>query len=382
MNKKIFFLFTIFSLLLAACGAQQATPAVASAPLVEGDVIAEGRIVPAEDLHVYPQARGTVTDILVQEGQSVSKGDVLVRLGDRESAEAALAAAQLELTQAQRAYDDFIRTAGLSAANAWQDYQQAQVARAAAQKNWEEVNPNDIQDEIDDAETDIKDKKEEVDNAREEFEKYKDLKDDNPTRRDAEEALRQAEAAYNEALRKVEELQRQIDGPQAALEAALAAEAEAKRKFENTLNGAADPDQKVLLEARLNNAKAQVAAAEKALSNYDVRAPISGVVTDVNVTVGELLGPEKFAVQMANFSAWYVETTDLTELEVVNIQEGQQVEIRPDALESLVLRGVVERIGQSFRIQGGDVLYQVKIKLSDTDPALRWGMTVEVTFLP
>ena len=136
MKKTVFFTLTLFSLLLAACGAQQVAPAVTSTPVVDSGVIAEGRLIPAQDLRVYPQTRGTVTDILVKEGQSVSKGDVLVRLGDRESAEAALAAAQLELTQAQRAYDDFIRTAGLSAANAWKEYQQAQVVRAAAQKEW------------------------------------------------------------------------------------------------------------------------------------------------------------------------------------------------------------------------------------------------------
>lgn len=382
MTKKLSFVFLVLALLLAACGAQETPVALTSAPVTDSGVIAEGRLVPAQNLLVFPQARGTVTDILVQDGQSVSKGDVLVRLGDRESAEAALAAAQLELTQAQRAYDDFIRTAGLSAANAWQEYQQAQVARAAAQKEWEKVKPADVQDEIDKAEADVRDQKKKLEDAQKEFDKYKDLKTDNPTRRKAEDDLRTAEANYNEAIRKVEELRRQVDAPKAALEAALAAETETKRKFENTLNGAADPDQKALLEARLNNAKAQVTAAEKALSNYEVRAPISGVATDVNVTVGELLGPEKFAVQLADFSVWYVETTDLNELEVVNIKEGQQVEIRPDALENLVLTGVVERIGQSFRIQGGDVLYQVKIKLSDTDPALRWGMTVEVTFLP
>ncbi|PWH11846.1 MAG: hypothetical protein DDG60_16005 [Anaerolineae bacterium] len=382
MKKTIFFILTMFSLLLAACDAQQTTPAVTTPSVVETNVIAEGRLVPAQNLLVFPQARGTVTEILVEEGQSVSKGDVLIRLGDRESAEAALAAARLELTQAQRAYDDFIRVAGLNAAAAWQEYQQAQIRRAAAQKEWEKVKPTDVQDEIDKAEADVRDLQKKLEDAQKEFDKYKDLKTDNPTRRKAEDELRTAEANYNEAVRKVEELRRKVDAPKAALEAALAAEAEAKRKFENTLNGTADPDQKALLEARLNNAKAQVTAAEKALSNYEVRAPISGVVTDVNVIAGELLGPEKFAVQMADFSAWYVETTDLNELEVVNIKEGQQVEIRPDALEDLVLTGVVERIGQSFRIQGGDVLYKVKIRLTETDPALRWGMTVEATFLP
>jgi len=382
MNKKIFLALTLFSLLLAACGAQQPAPAVTSAPVVDEGVIAEGRIVPAEDLRIYPQARGTVTDILVREGQTVSKGDVLVRLGDRESAEASLAAAQLELTQAQRAYDDFIRTAGLSAANAWKEYQAAQVARAAAQKEWEKVKPTDVRDEIDKADADVKDKKEALEDAQEDFDKYKDLKTDNPTRRSAEDELRTAEANYNEAQRKVEDLQRELDAPQAALESAIAAEAEAKRKFENTMDGTADPEQKAILEARLNNAKAQSAAAEKNLSNYDIRAPFSGVVTDVNVAVGELLGPEKFAVQIADFSAWYVETTDLNELEVVNVTEGQRVEIKPDALENLTLEGVVESIGQSYRLQGGDVLYTVKIKLSDSDPSLRWGMTVEVVFLP
>lgn len=382
MTKKLSFVFLVLALLLAACGAQETPAAPVTAPVTDSSVIAEGRLVPAQNLLVFPQARGTVTEILVEEGQSVSKGDVLLRLGDRESAEAALAAARLELSQAQRAYDDFIRAAGLNAAAAWQEYQQAQIRRAAAQKEWEKVKPTDVQDEIDKAEADVRDRQKKLEDAQKEFDKYKDLKTDNPTRRKAEDDLRTAEANYNEAIRKVEELRRKVDAPKAALEAALAAEAEAKRKFENTLNGAADPEQKALLEARLNNAKAQVTAAEKALSNYEVRAPISGVVTDVNVVVGELLGPEKFAVQMADFSAWYVETTDLNELEVVNIKEGQQVEIRPDALENLVLTGAVERIGQSFRIQGGDVLYKVKIRLTKTDPALRWGMTVEVTFLP
>lgn len=382
MKKTIFFALTLFSLLLTACGAQQPAPAAPSAPVMESDVIAEGRLIPAQDLRIYPQVRGTVTEILVQEGQSVSKGDVLIRLGDRESASAALAAAQLELIQAQRAYDDFIRMAGLSAANAWQEYQQAQVARAAAQKEWEKVKPTDVQDQIDKAKADVRDLQKKLEDAQKEFDKYKDLKTDNSTRRKAEEDLRVAQTNYNKSLRKVEELQRKVDAPKAALDSAIAAEAEAKRKFENTMNGTADPEQQAVLEARLNNAKAQVAAAEKNLANYDIRAPFSGVVTDVNVTVGELLGPEKFAAQIADFSAWYVETTDLNELEVVNIRPGQRVEIRPDALKDVTLQGIVESIGLAYRIQGGDVLYTVKIKLSDSDPSLRWGMTMEVVFLP
>ncbi len=380
MKKTIFFTLLLLSLLLAACG-QQATPQAQQPTTNENLVVAEGHLIPVQDVKLSFSARGKVGEILVSEGQSVRAGDVLIRLADREQAEAALAAANLELTQAQQDFDEFIRTAGLNAANAWDAYQKAQLARADAQKEWEKVNPNDIQDQIDTAETDVKDKKKLMEDAQDEVDKYKDLKEDNPTRRSAEDALRQAEANYNEALRKVEELQRDMDGPKAVLEAALAAESEAQRKYENTLNGVADPEQKAILEARLANATAQVAAAQNSLDNYDLTAPFDGVVTDVNVTLGQLVGSETWAVQMADFSAWYVETSDLTELEVVQIAENQDVEIKPDALDGVSLAGTVESISQSSKTQGGDVLYTVKIKLDDTDPALRWGMTVEATFV-
>ena len=168
----------------------------------------------------------------------------------------------------------------------------------------------------------------------------------------------------------------------ATLDAALSAEAEAKRVYDNTQNATPDPDKKAILEARLNNAKAQSAAAQKALDNYELKAPFDGVVTDVNVAVGELVGNEKFAVQMADTSKWYIETSDLTELEVVKVSVGQLVDIAPDALPELVLKGTVDSISQSYKSQGGDILYTVKINLDETDPNLRWGMTVQSTFIP
>jgi multidrug efflux pump subunit AcrA (membrane-fusion protein) len=383
MKKLKLFLPILFLavLVLTACTPAQATPAPAAAANSSG-VVAEGHVTPRDDLKLAFSARAKVAEILVSEGQTVKKGDALVRQADSEQAQAALAAANLELTQAQQAYDEFNRTLGLSSAQALEAYQKAQEARAAAQLVWEAVDPNQVQDDIDTAQTDVQDKKKLRDDAKDTLDKYLDLKTDNPTRRKAEDDLRQAEANYNTALREVEKLQRSLDNPRAALDAALAAEAEAKRTYDNTLNAAPDPDKKAILEARLENAKAQAAAAENTLNNYSLKAPFDGTVTDVNVTVGELVGNEKFAIQMADFGAWYIETSDLTELEVVDVTVGQPVEIRPDAKPGLVLQGVVENIGQSSKTQGGDVLYIVKIKLLETDPALRWGMTVEATFTP
>lgn len=380
MKKVLFFALTIFSLLLSACGAQaQSTPTEPAT--VSTGVVSEGHITPTADVKLTFSVRGTVAEILVTEGQSVKKGDILVRLADREQAEAALAKAQLDLTQAQQDYDAFVRAEGLTRAQAWEAYQQAQVTRADAEKEWEKIDEDDINDRLEDADADVQDKKDELEDAQDEYDKYKDLNRDNSKRKNAKTELDRAQADYNEAMRKYEEIERERDLARATLDTALANEAEAGRVY-NLRKDGLDAEQKALSEARLNNAKAQVASAQNSLNNFDLKAPFDATVTDVNVTEGQLVGSEIWAVQIADLSSWHIETSDLTELEVVKIVEGQSVKVIPDALDKVVLSGVVESISQSSKTQSGDVLYTVKIKLTETDPHLRWGMTVQVEFVP
>lgn len=376
--KRILFISMMLLLALAGCAPAQAeAPLPASVPVVEA-VVVEGQVVPVRHLRQSFTARGTVAEILVAEGQLVRAGEVLARLGDREQAQAALAAAELELISAQQAYDEFQRSGGLINAQAWQAYLDAQVARAAAQRAWEVLDLDAIDDAIDDAQAEVEDRKTDLDDAQEEFDKYKDLNENNATREAAEDALRDAENDYNESLRALDAARSRRDSVRAALDAALTAEAEARRKFEQTSSGA-DADRLALLEARLNAAKLQAQAAQNALDGYEIRAAFAGVVTDIPIKAGQFVGPETWAIQLADFSAWLVETTDLNELEVVQIAEGQPVEITPDAVD-VTLPGTVQSIGQSFKTQGGDVIYTVKIKLDETHPDLRWGMTVEVAF--
>lgn len=378
---NLLLLLTALTLTLAACGGQDETPTLQPALIPVEAVIAEGHLVPNDDLTLSFTVRGKVAEILVDEGEQVREGDALIRLADREQAEAALAAAGLELIVAQQAYDDLIRTEGLGRADAWQAYMDAQIVRAEAEREWEDLNIDNIDDRIEDREADVKDRQEDLDEAQEEYDKYKDLDEDNSKRKNAEDDLEDEQEDYNEALRDLEEEIRDRDSVRAELDEALAAEAEAGRKFDLTLDGP-DAEQLTLLEARLNNAKAQVASAESALANYELKAPFGGEVMDINVSVNEMIGPESWAVIVADTSQWYVETSDLTELEVVDVAEGQGVSILADALPDVEMNGVVEEISQSFKSQGGDILYTVRIRVGDVDPRMRWGMTVELTFEP
>jgi HlyD family secretion protein len=158
----------------------------------------------------------------------------------------------------------------------------------------------------------------------------------------------------------------------ARLDAALAAEAEAKYQYELTLEGP-NADQLALAKANLD-------AALDGLDAYILTAPFDGIVADVSVKVGEQVGPESRAVSVIDPSGWIVETTDVTELEVVKIAEGQLVSMVPDALPEVTLTGTVTEISQAYFMQGGDVQYTVRIQVDDVDPRIRWGMTVEATF--
>lgn len=384
MNTKkitvLVFLMFVFGWTLSACGGEDPPTPAPPTPLSLNAVIAEGHIFPSQDATLSFSVRGTVSKILVEEGEQVTEGQNLIHLDGWEQAEANLRAAELELTRVQQAYDDFIRTGKLATADAWQAYLNAQTFRAEAARAWDALDLEDLEDKIDDAAAEVNDREADLEDAQEEFDKYKDLDEDNNKRKDAEDDLKKAQEDFNEAVRDWEEAVQTVDGVRAALDVALAEEEEAKRDFEARAEDGLDPNEKALFKAQLTSTQAQVAAAKDTRDEYTLKAPFTGTITTINVKVGQLAGPEVWAAQIADLSTFYVETSDLTELEVVKIHEGQTVKIVPDALPELALAGVVENIAQSFQTQAGDIVYAVKIHLKESDPALRWGMTVEATF--
>jgi multidrug efflux pump subunit AcrA (membrane-fusion protein) len=381
MHKKLNLigLLVVVVMVLSAC-APQATATPAPQPIVAaGKVVAEGHIVPIEDVKMSFLTRGRVDEVLVKEGDMIADDQVLLRMGDREQADAAVAAGELAVLNAQQDLDKFNRTVGIITADAWKKYMDSQVVRADAEREWEKFD-SDAQDKlIDDAKATMEDKAKDLKDVQETFDKYKDLDKDNTKRKQAKDDLTRAQNDYNEAVRTYEEEVRKGPDLQVALDAAKSEEAEAKRKYEAVVSGP-DAEDLALLQAKLTSADSQLTAAKKALDGYEIKAPFAGMVTDLNVIQGEMVGAEKWAVQLADFSQWYVDTSDLTELEVVKVKIGDTVKVVADALPDVTMTGVVEDISRNYVSQSGDILYTVSIKLQDVDERMRWGMTVEVTF--
>lgn len=211
-------------------------------------------------------------------------------------------------------------------------------------------------------------------------------------------AVDQAQEDLDDALR---DLEWALGGPdaidlalrQADVAVAQATLADAEREWEKVRNGP-NPDDVAQAEARVAQAQALIAqaeaqitqaeaaqvAAQAALDDIELRAPWAGTLAALDLKVGEQVSPGVPVVTLADFGGWKVETDNLTEIEVPDVEVGQAVVITPDALPNLELSGEVDSIGNLFEEKRGDITYTVDIRLKDTDPRLRWGMTVVATF--
>jgi len=101
----------------------------------------------------------------------------------------------------------------------------------------------------------------------------------------------------------------------------------------------------------------------------------------LDLEVGErVTGAE--SVTIADVSAWRVETVDLSELNVVSLQEGDRAEIGFDALPGVTVMGTIVRIEPLGVTRMGEITYKAVIEPDEMPVGVRWNMTAEVSVTP
>ncbi len=389
LKLSVFSVLLIAGLLLTGCSllpsesdAQaQAEPTAVQERVVESDGnVSEGSIVPRDYANLVFPISGEVAEVLFAEGDSVAAGDVLVRLKSDEQLEAGLQSAQLELLLAQQALTTLQENAPITASQADSAVTQAHINLLNAQEALDDLDSDDYQEEIDDALDELNDAEQDLEDAQEDYDDVKELDDDSDKKQDAEDDLEDAQNSYDEALRDYDYLITQLEQAQEAVVLAEAQLADAQNQVDSLVDGI-DPDDLARSQERIQAAEAGVAAAEAALDHLELKAPFAGRLVELDLAPGEKVIANQRVAQVADLSQLYVETTDLTENEVVDIIIGQQVTITPDALPDLELAGVVESISDGYQEKSGDIVYTIRIILEESDPLLRWGMTVEVKFM-
>ncbi|HEU0294361.1 MAG TPA: HlyD family efflux transporter periplasmic adaptor subunit [Anaerolineales bacterium] len=342
MKTKLISLIIFMSLLFTACtssGTQPTEPTALPPVLADANIAAEGRVEPIYFAEIAFSTSGVISEVLVQEGEAVTKGQPLIRLGD--AFDTNYAAAQLELVSAQQAINDLTNAAGTDLAQAIIDLKDAQETydKAAHYLTY-------LQNAQRVPQTENRTFLIQTHRGWEYRTNTRNFKGPAP-----EDWITEAENDL--ALKKAK-----LD--------------DAQRRYERLKDGA-DAEQLVVLEARLDAAKAQVAA-------FSVLAPFDGLVAELNAKAGNSIKAGEIAVTVADFSSWLIETTDLTEIDVVTLSEGGPVTVTLDALPEATLNGVIESISQTYQEKQGDVVYAVTVALDESHPQLRWGMTAIVNF--
>ena len=399
-------------------------------------VSAEGQITPLQNANLAFLVGGQVAEILVQEGQLVTAGEPLIRL-DSTDQELALQQAEAALTQSQANLETASAgleqaQTGLEAAQLNVTAAEAQLATLTADLTAEQLAVEESQVGVAEAgitqatgnravvfegptEGQIRAAEAQVQAAEAALLAPRNRLDQVQRDSNDEDEIRQAQLEYNAAVANLTAAQARLDdllagataaqqqAANAGVTAATASRDAAQANFNLTLAGpqaesirvqevSVEQAQLAVSSAELDiqqaevqvanaqnsvaEAEASLAAAQSALDKTVLTAPFDGTIATMNLKEGQVITPGLVAIVVADFSQWQVETTDLTELNVVNIRRGLSVDVTIDAFPGETLSGTIQDISSVSDLVLGDVTYVVTIELDETnDLPLRWGMT-------
>ena len=104
-------------------------------------------------------------------------------------------------------------------------------------------------------------------------------------------------------------------------------------------------------------------------------APITGVISQVNLRQGELYGSSTLpAFVLTDLVSFHMNVL-VDEIDVRQVQIGQTVRLSLDALPDADIAGQVTKLSPTARDVGGVVAYDVEIVPETTDAQLRAGMS-------
>jgi HlyD family secretion protein len=376
-----------------AVAAGEAQPNILDETVVEiGDltvtVSATGSILPLRQVPLIFELTAPVTEVLVRTGDTVQAGDVLARL-DATDFEAALADARIALEGRQLAFDALTappRDVDLAVAEASLEAAQASYnAAASTAPSDEEVEIARLQSEL----------------ARNQLWQTQlqadpiipldsiTLPPDLPPEVqqfiiDTINALNaQNRAQYSTALDSLEYgidiaeanyASAQSRGPDlGSVNSAYAGIVQAEIGLERLQNGAPASE---IESAQIDLQTAQLAVdqAQATLDRTVLTAPFSGIIAEMNLTVGQFPPTDQVALLLVDNSGYYVELP-IDETDIVKVAVGQSVELALDALPDAQIMGKVNRVSVTPTRVGQLVTYLVRVDLDPTTAPVRMGMS-------
>lgn len=353
-------------------------------------------------IQLAAESGGKIAEVLVEEGQPVEAGQVLVRFehdlldAQLEQAEAAVqtaqanydlvaagipaeqrraavAGAELALLQAQQALDALHEQADLSAARARQVLAAAEKELDRATQALDNMESRAPQADIDAAEAAVVLAKKALDDALEDFRPYEKKAEDNVIRAQLQTRVAAAQKNYDAAVTRLNNItgtsnEYDLELARSAQALAEAQVADASRALEDLQTGP-DPDLLALSQARLEAAEAALQSAEAGpsdaqlavaqaqldqaraalallqtqLAHMEIKAPASGVVLSRLVEPGEMVGSGGALLTLADLERLTI-TVYIPEDRYGTISLGQPARVSVDSYPGQTFDGRVIHI--------------------------------------
>lgn len=203
----------------------------------------------------------------------------------------------------------------------------------------------------------------------------------------AEATVRQAEAARETALANANQIEVRAREVEAAGLSIEQAEAALERTEAGRQQDAARTRDIEIAAAELRRAQWQLEDVEYSFKHTAIVAPRDGVVLEKLAEEGTVIpaGTAALAqgttiVTLADITEMYV-LVNVDEIDIARLEVGMPAEIRVQTIPDRSIRGEIVKIFPEGRAEQNVVYFPVRVKVLDLLPALRPGMTADVTIL-
>lgn len=308
-------------------------------------ISASGNVSPIRTVNLSPQSAGTVQALFVEQGSSVTAGQVIARM-DSEPINAQIIQNQASVAEAQAQLDEALR--GASRTDISQAAANAEATRAQ-----------------------LTDARARLTLSQNELSRSQSLFDQGGiARSDLDSALNDSRSAS------------------AGVAQAEARLAEAEARLADQQNGS-DRETVAQAQARLNRAKGQLQAVQIQLEETFIRAPFDGIVTQRFADEGAFVTPTATASEVTSATSTAIVAiasgleviAEVTEADIGRIKVGQSVEIQADAFPEQTFKGNVRLIAPEAVEKLNVTVFQVRIQLVTGLDQLRSNMNTTVAFI-
>ncbi len=344
-------------------------------------VTASGTVNAGSLYQVNPRMNGTIREVLIEPGDRVAKGQVLVVLDDADSLEAlqeardALAVAQAKLVEAQT-------QAEIAPVQSRLDIEQARTNLLNAETKLAQLKAGPKPQDIEQARSQVNQARLSVDAARKEYERTSGLFQQGAVTRQQVDAAESKHLSAIESLtaaeQKLDLLLSQPDPDEvAAAEAAVAQARTSLRMAEEKARTSGAEQQLLTARAQVAQARNAVSAAERRLGDTRIASPIDGTVLEVESKPGQVVSQSSVLLVVADLQHLEI-LANVDEMDVHAVKPGQVVYVKADSSPGRVFRGTVESVAAQGKTISSIVYFGVTIRVDDDTGTLRVGMTADV----